>query len=201
MEIGVYISILIGTIFINNYVLSRMLGLCPFLGVSSKLDSALGMGLAVIFVMTLTSFITYPIYKYVLIPFRITYLMTIVFILVIASLVQLVEMVIEKFSPALYQALGIFLPLITTNCAVLGVAVLNITSGFADPHSHMGLVKSVVQGFGGGVGFTLALLIMAGIRERLDLADVPENLKGAPITFIIAGLLALAFFGFSGMKF
>jgi len=201
MEIGVYISILIGTIFINNYVLSRILGLCPFLGVSSKLDSALGMGLAVIFVMTLTSFITYPIYKFVLIPFRITYLMTIVFILVIASLVQLVEMVIEKFSPALYQALGIFLPLITTNCAVLGVAVLNITSGFADPQSHMGLLKSVVQGFGGGVGFTLALLIMAGIRERLDLADVPENLKGAPITFIIAGLLALAFFGFSGMKF
>jgi len=134
MEIGVYISILIGTIFINNYVLSRILGLCPFLGVSSKLDSALGMGLAVIFVMTLTSFITYPIYKFVLIPFRITYLMTIVFILVIASLVQLVEMVIEKFSPALYQALGIFLPLITTNCGAW-------RSG---PQHHLGLCGSTV---------------------------------------------------------
>jgi electron transport complex protein RnfA len=200
MEFGVFVTILIGTIFVNNYVLSRILGLCPFLGVSSRLDSALGMGLAVVFVMTLTSFITYPIYRYVLVPYGITYLMTIVFILVIAALVQLVEMIIEKTSPALYHALGIFLPLITTNCAVLGVAVLNINAGFADPKTGLGLAKSVVQGFGGGVGFLLALLIMAGIRERLDLADIPENLKGVPITFITAGLLALAFFGFSGMK-
>ncbi len=200
MEIKVFVTILLSTIFINNYVLSRMLGLCPFLGVSKKLDSALGMGLAVIFVMTLTSFITYPVYKYVLVPYRVTFLTTIVFILVIAALVQLVEMVIRKVSPALYDALGIFLPLITTNCAVLGVAVLNLSSGFAGPDASLGLLKSVTQGFGGGVGFTLALIIMAGIRERLEIADIPENLKGVPITFITAGLLALAFFGFSGMK-
>jgi electron transport complex protein RnfA len=200
MEIKVFVTILLSTIFINNYVLSRILGLCPFLGVSQKIDSAIGMGLAVIFVMTLTSFITYPIYKYVLVPFRIPYLTTIVFILVIAALVQLVEMIIKRVSPALYHALGIFLPLITTNCAVLGVAVLNISSGFAEPGVSMGLLKSVVQGFGGGIGFTLALIIMAGIRERLEIADIPENLKGVPITFITAGLLALAFFGFSGMK-
>ncbi len=200
MEIKVFVTILLSTIFINNYVLARILGLCPFLGVSKKLGSAVGMGMAVIFVMTLTSFITYPIYKYVLVPYGIAYLTTIVFILIIAALVQLVEMVIEKTSPSLYQALGIFLPLITTNCAVLGVAVLNLSSGFAEPNVSMGLLKSVTQGFGGGVGFTLALVIMAGIRERLDLADIPENLKGVPITFITAGLLALAFYGFSGMK-
>ncbi len=200
MEIKIFVTILLSTIFITNSVLARLLGLCPFLGVSRKLDSAIGMGLAVTFVMTLTSFITYPIYKYLLAPYGLTYLTTIVFILVIAALVQLVEMVIERTSPALYQALGIFLPLITTNCAVLGVAVLNVSSGFADPKVSMGLLKSVIQGFGGGVGFTLALVIMAGIRERLELADIPENLKGVPITFITAGLLALAFYGFSGMK-
>ncbi|HOW82398.1 MAG TPA: electron transport complex subunit RsxA [Spirochaetota bacterium] len=198
MEIKVLFTILISTIFINNYVLYQILGLCPFLGVSKKLDSALGMGLAVIFVMTLASFITYLVYKYILVPYDITYLRTIFFILVIAALVQLVEMIIEKTSPGLYQALGIFLPLITTNCAVLGVAVLNINSGFID--AEMGLLKSVIQGFGGGVGFTLALLLMAGIRERLELAEIPENLKGLPITFIIAGIMALAFLGFSGMK-
>jgi electron transport complex protein RnfA len=200
MEIKVFLAILLSTILINNYVLSRILGICPFLGVSKKLDSALGMGLAVIFVMTLTSFITHPIYKYVLVGYRITYLTIIVFILVIAAVVQLVEMVIRKISPVLHQSLGIFLPLITTNCAVLGVVLLNISSGFAKPNVSMGLLKSVVQGFGGGAGFTLALLIMAGIRERLEIADVPENLKGVPITFITAGLLALAFYGFSGMK-
>lgn len=198
MDVKVIIAILIGTIFINNYVLSQILGLCPFLGVSKKLESALGMGLAVIFVMTIASFMTFSFYKYILLPFDITYLKTIAFILIIASVVQFVEMVIEKVSPVLYQSLGIFLPLITTNCAVLGVAVLNINSGFIT--SEYGLVKSVVQGFGGGVGFTLALLLMAGIRERLELADIPENLKGLPITFITAGLLALAFLGFSGMK-
>ncbi len=198
MELKVLFTILIATIFINNYVLSQMLGLCPFLGVSKKLDSAIGMGLAVIFVMTMASFITYLIYKYVLAPFDITFLRTISFILVIASLVQLVEMIIEKFSPALYQALGIFLPLITTNCAVLGVAVLNINAGFMDV--NMGLLKSVVQGFGAGIGFTLALVLLAGIRERLELADLPEELKGLPITFVTAGLLALAFLGFSGMS-
>ena len=200
MELKIFATILLSTVFINNYVLSRFLGLCPFLGVSRKLDSALGMGLAVIFVMTLTSFIMYPLYRYVLLPYGITYLTTIVFILVIATLVQLVEMVIRRASPVLYHSLGIFLPLITTNCAVLGVAVLNISSGFAGPGVRFGLLKCVAQGFGGGAGFTLALIIMAGIRERLEVADIPENLKGLPITFITAGLLALAFFGFSGMK-
>lgn len=198
MEIKVLFAILISTIFVNNYVLSQMLGLCPFLGVSKKLDSAIGMGMAVIFVMTMASFFTYLIYKFVLIPYHITYLRTIAFIIVIASLVQLVEMVIEKVSPSLYQALGIFLPLITTNCAVLGVAVLNIESGFIT--AEMGLLKTVVQGLGAGLGFTLALLLLAGIRERLELADIPENLRGLPITFVIAGLMAMAFLGFSGMQ-
>jgi len=198
VEIKIIIGILIGTIFINNYVLSQILGICPFVGISKRLDSALGMGIAVTFVMTIASFMTFIFYKYILVPFDMMYLKTITFILIIASLVQFVEMIIEKVSPILYNSLGIFLPLITTNCAVLGVAVLNVNSGFIT--AEFGLVKSVVQGFGGGAGFTLALLIMAGIRERLELADIPENLKGLPITFITAGLLALAFLGFSGMK-
>ncbi len=197
MELKIFFTILLSTIFINNYVLSRTLGTCPFLGVSKRLDSAIGMGFAVTFVMTITSFFTYIIYKFLLIPFNLTYLKTIVFILVIASIVQLVEMIINKSSPALYQALGIFLPLITTNCAVLGVAVLNIDSGFVT--AQFGLLKSLLQGFGGGVGFTLALILMAGIRERLELAEIPENLKGMPISFILAGLLSLAFLGFAGM--
>lgn len=198
MEIKILFTILLSTILINNYVLSQMLGLCSFLGVSQKLDSALGMGLAVIFVMTMSSFFTYIIYKYLLVPFDITYLRTISFILVIASFVQIVEMVINKVSPGLYQALGIFLPLIATNCAILGVAVLNIESGFAT--AEFGLVKTIVQGFGGSVGYTLALLILAGIRERLELAPISKNLQGLPISFILAGLLAFAFMGFSGMK-
>lgn len=198
MEIKILFTILIYTIFINNYVLSQILGICPFLGVSKKLDSALGMGLAVIFVMGMASFITFIMYKYILLPYNITYLRTIAFILVIAGLVQFVEMLMEKVSPVLYHALGIFLPLITTNCAVLGVAVLNIESGFVG--SNMGLLYSVIQGIGGGIGFTLALLLMAGIRERLEVADMPENLRGLPITFVVAGLLALSFLGFSGMK-
>ncbi len=198
MELNVLFTILISTIFINNYVLSQILGLCPFLGVSKKIDSAIGMGLSVIFVMGMSSFCTYFVYKYVLVPFGITYLKTIAFILIIAGLVQLVEMILENISPELYQALGIFLPLITTNCAVLGVTVLNIEAGFYN--ANLGLLKSVLQGVGGGVGFLLALLLMAGIRERLELARVPEYLKGLPITFITTGLLALAFMGFSGMK-
>lgn len=198
MDAKIIFAILFSTILINNYVLSQILGICPFLGVSKKIETALGMGLAVIFVMTLASFFTHLIYQYLLMPFGLTYLRTLAFILVIASLVQLVEMVINKTSPSLYQALGIFLPLITTNCAVLGVAVLNIDSGFVG--SEFGLLKSIIQGFGGGVGFTFALLLMAGIRERLELADIPKNLKGLPITFISAGIMALAFLGFSGMK-
>lgn len=198
MELKVLFTILISTVFINNYVLSQILGLCPFCGVSKKIDSAIGMGIAVIFVMGMASFITYLAYKYILLPYEIVYLRTLTFILIIASLVQLVEMIIEKTSPPLYQALGIFLPLITTNCAILGVTVLNIESGFIT--AEFGLLKTVVQGIGAGIGFTLALLLMAGIRERLEAADVPENLKGLPITFIVAGLLALAFLGFAGMK-
>ena len=198
MEIKALFVILISTIFINNYVLSQILGLCPFLGVSRKLDSALGMGLAVVFVMVMASFFTFLIYKYVLVPYDIAYLRTIAFILVIAGLVQFVEMVIENVSPVLYHSLGIFLPLITTNCAVLGVAVLNTEAGFLD--GNLGLLKAVVQGLGAGLGFTLALLLMAGIRERLEIANIPENLKGLPITFIVAGLMAMAFLGFSGMK-
>ncbi|HOE19429.1 MAG: RnfABCDGE type electron transport complex subunit A [Spirochaetes bacterium] len=198
MDIKILFTILISTIFINNYVFSRILGLCPYLGVSKKLDSAIGMGLAVIFVMTMASFFTFIMYKYVLVPYHIEYLSIIAFIIVIAALVQFVEMVIEKVSTPLYQALGIFLPLITTNCAVLGVAVLNIDSGFAS--QDFGLLYSVVQGFGGGAGFTIALILMAGIRERLEIAMIPENLKGLPITFITAGLMAISFLGFSGMK-
>jgi Na+-translocating ferredoxin:NAD+ oxidoreductase subunit A len=198
MELKVFLTILIATIFVNNYVLSQLLGLCPFLGVSKKLDSALGMGMAVIFVMGMSSFFTFMVYKFILIPYDITYLRTLAFILIIASFVQLVEMVIEKLSPPLYQALGIFLPLITTNCAILGLTVLNIDSGFIT--ADFGLLKAVVQGIGAGIGFTLALLLMAGIRERLELADIPENLKGLPITFIVAGLLAMAFMGFAGMQ-
>jgi electron transport complex protein RnfA len=198
MEISIFFAILVSTIFINNYVLAQTLGLCPFLGVSKRLDSALGMGLAVTFVMTLASFFTFIAYKLVLVKYDLEYLKIVAFILIIAFFVQLVEIMIEKFSPALYQALGIFLPLITTNCVVLGVTLLNITSGFIQAES--GLLKSIVQGMGGGMGFTLALLIMAGIRERLEFADIPKNLKGLPITFIVSGLLALAFLGFTGMK-
>ena len=185
--------IVIGTIFINNYVLSRFLGLCPFLGVSRKLSSAFGMGMAVIFVMTLASFVTWTIYEWVLVPYGITYLRTIVFILVIASLVQFVETVLNKTAPALYQALGIFLPLISTNCAILGVSVLNIDE-------QRNLIEALVQGFSGGVGFTLALLLMAGVRERLDLARVPKVLQGLPIALISAGLMSIAFLGFAGFS-
>lgn len=196
--IGSVFALAITAIFVQNFVLSRFLGLCPYLGVSKKLDSAIGMGLAVIFVMTLASVICWMIQEYLLNPFGLGYLQTIAFILTIAALVQFVEMVIQKTAPALYKALGVYLPLITTNCAVLGVTVLNIESGFVN--ANLGMLKSVVQGIGGGIGFTLALLLMAGIRERLEVAPIPENLKGLPITFVIAGLMALAFLGFSGMK-
>jgi len=185
--------IVIGTIFINNFVLSRFLGLCPFLGVSRNLSSAFGMGMAVIFVMTIASFITWPIYHLVLVPYDIVYLRTIAFILVIASLVQFVEMVMNKAAPALYQALGIFLPLITTNCAILGVAVLNIDD-------ELTLTESLVQGFSAGIGFTLALVLMAGIRERLELGQIPESLRGVPIALVCAGLMSIAFLGFAGFS-
>lgn len=194
------IEISIGAIFINNFVLSRFLGLCPFFGVSKKISSAVGMGMAVIFVMTLASIFTWIIYHYLLIPFNIEYLRTIVFILVIAGLVQLVEMALQKYSPVLYESLGIFLPLITTNCAVLGVAILNteINQVTGLPFTF---IESVWNGMMSGIGFSFALILMAGIREKINFAPVPKSLEGLPIAFISAGLMALAFLGFSGLNF
>ncbi|HEY5672373.1 MAG TPA: electron transport complex subunit RsxA [Malonomonas sp.] len=184
--------ILISAVFVNNFVLARFLGICPFLGVSKKVETSLGMGMAVIFVMTVASVVTWFIQYFVLIPFGIEYLQTIAFILVIASLVQLVEMVIQKSSPVLYQSLGIFLPLITTNCAVLGVAVLNIQKDYS-------FVESVVFALGAGLGFTLAMVLFAGLRERLDLCPVPKAFRGTAIALVTAGLLSLAFMGFAGL--
>ena len=194
--------IIIGMVFINNFVLSKFLGLCPFLGVSRNIKPALSMGIAVIFVMTLSGIITWLVYRFILLPLNLIYLRTIVFILVIASFVQLVEMIILKKSPLLYRALGIYLPLITTNCAVLGVTVLNINKFFINGKSLPGsFILSLTQSFFAGIGFTLALLLMSGIRERLDLADVPKALSGIPIAFIIASLMSLAFMGFNGFRF
>ena len=184
--------ILISAVFVNNFVLARFLGICPFLGVSKKVETALGMGMAVIFVMTVASVVTWFIQYLVLIPFGIEYLQTIAFILVIASLVQLVEMVLQKTSPVLYQSLGIFLPLITTNCAVLGVAVLNIQKDYS-------FLESVVFALGAGLGFTLAMVLFAGLRERLDLCPVPKAFRGTAIALVTAGLLSLAFMGFAGL--
>ncbi len=184
--------IFLSAVLVHNYVLNRFLGICPFLGVSKNSSAAFGMGMAVIFVMTIASMATWLIQHYLLIPFNITFLQTITFILVIATLVQFVEMVIAKTSPALQQALGIFLPLITTNCAVLGVATIN-------SDSNLDFIGSIVNGLGAGVGFTIALLLMSAIRERLDIIDIPECMKGIPIAFIIAGLMSLAFMGFTGL--
>ena len=186
------LALFVSAILINNFVLYYFLGICPFLGVSKKLDSALSMGLAVTFVMTITAVMSWMINTWILIPYNIGYLQTVSFILVIASLVQLVEMFIRKMSPPLYQALGIYLPLITTNCAIMGLALLAARKDY-------GFFEAVVFGIGSGIGFTLAIVLMAGIREQLDLADVPEPLKGAGIALIVAGIMALAFTGFSGM--
>lgn len=188
-------------IFIQNFVLSRFLGLCPYLGVSKKLDSAFGMGMAVIFVMTLASAFAFLIRKYLLIAFGLEYLQTISFILTIAALVQFVEMVIQKKAPTLYKALGVYLPLITTNCAVLGVAILNTKAMRAtDPTVPYNFLDAVLNGFFSGVGFTVVLLAMAGIRERLEFAELPKSMKGMPIGLILAGIMALAFYGFMGFK-
>lgn len=189
---GEFLIILVSAVLVNNFVLARFLGICPFLGVSKKTGTALGMGMAVIFVMTLASIFTNLIYNQVLIPFHLEFLQIVTFILIIASLVQLVETALRKVSPALYHALGIYLPLITTNCAILGLALLNIIKNYD-------LVRSIVFGLGAGIGFTLALLIMSGIRERLEFADVPKPLRGVPIALIVAGLLSMAFMGFSGL--
>jgi len=200
MNIVVLIQIALSAILIQNFVLSRFLGLCPFFGVSKKISSAAGMGMAVVFVMTVASMITWIIQRLILETYGVTYLQTIVFILVIASLVQLVEMALQKFSPALYEALGIFLPLITTNCAILGVAILN-TEINPFTGTYYTFIECIVNGIASGLGFTLALVLMAGIREKLELARVPRPLEGLPIAFVTAGLMALAFLGFSGLSF
>lgn len=191
METSIFV-ILIGSIFVNNFVLSKFLGICPFLGVSKKVETAIGMGMAVTFVMVLASIITYIIQVTILDRFDIGFMQTIAFILVIAALVQFVEMVIQKMSPTLYQALGVYLPLITTNCAVLGVAILNIQNQY-------NLLQTIVNGFGAAIGFTLSIVLFAGIRERLETADIPESFKGFPIALITACLMAIAFLGFSGL--
>ena len=187
-----YFAIIIGAIFVNNVVLAQFLGICPFLGVSSKVETSLGMSAAVTFVMALTAVVAWSIQQFILVPFGIEYMQTIVFILVIASLVQMVEIILKKLSPALYQALGIFLPLITTNCAVLGVAILMIQKEFS-------LLQSVVYSISIAIGFGLALVLFAGIRERLDFEEVPAALKGVPVALVTAGILAMAFMGFSGL--
>ena len=185
-------AILIGGLLVNNFVLSQFLGICPFLGVSKKLNSAVGMSAAVIFVMLMATAATHPIYTYLLVPNKLEYLQTIVFILIIAALVQLVEIVLRRFIPPLYQSLGIYLPLITTNCAVLGVTILNIDSGY-------NFLQSMVNSLGAGLGFMLAMVMFAGVRERLESAEIPESLKGLPITLVAASLVSVSFLGFQGL--
>lgn len=202
MDYTEFMTIAISAIFINNFILTRFLGLCPFIGVSKQTKPALGMGAAVIFVMTLSGFITWIVYKYLLVPFGLEYLRTIAFILVIAVFVQAVEMAMAKLSPALYRAMGIYIPLITTNCAVLGVTVLNVNMFFKkDISAGLSFSASLLQALCAGIGFALAMLLMSGIRERLDLTDVPKSLAGIPIAFIVASLMSVAFLGFSGFKF
>lgn len=187
-----YILIFISAIFVNNIVLSQFLGICPFLGVSKKIQTSLGMGMAVAFVLTVATVVTFLLQKCVLNPLGLQYLQTIAFILVIASLVQMVEIILKKVSPALYQSLGIFLPLITTNCAVLGVAILVIQKDFT-------LIESIVYAFSTAIGFALALVLFAGIREQLAYVNIPKGMRGMPIVLVAAGLLSLAFIGFSGV--
>lgn len=184
--------ILVASSVVNNVVLSQFLGICPFLGVSKRVETAAGMGGAVIFVITISSFVTGLIYKFILLPLNFEYLQTIVFILVIAALVQFVEMFLKKNVQSLYKSLGVYLPLITTNCAVLGVALKNVTNGY-------NLLEGVIYGFGTAVGFTIAIVIMAGIREKLEYNDIPEAFKGSASVLVTAGLMAIAFFGFSGV--
>lgn len=186
------ILVIVSAALVNNIILSQFQGLCPFLGVSKKTDTAAGMGAAVIFVITLASFVTSLIYKFVLVPMDLTYLQTIAFILVIAALVQFVEMFLKKSMPSLYQALGVFLPLITTNCAVLGAALTNVQKGY-------GILLSIFNGVGTAVGFTVAIVLLASIRESIEDNDIPNNFKGSPIVLITSGLMAIAFMGFAGL--
>ncbi len=190
--IGQLLTILISSSLVSNVVLSQFLGLCPFLGVSKKVKTAAGMGVSVIFVITLAAAVSNVIYEFVLVKLDITYLQTIVFILVIAALVQFVEMFLKKFMPSLYQSLGVYLPLITTNCAVLGIALTNVQKEY-------NFLFSIVNGFATAVGFTIAIIILAGIREKMEYNDIPESFKGMPIVLITAGLMAIAFCGFSGI--
>lgn len=184
--------ILLSVVLVNNFVLSRFLGICPFLGVSKKVETAVGMSIAVTFVMGLASVMSWLVQTFLLVPLKIEFMQTIAFILVIAGLVQFVEMVIKKTSPTLYQALGVYLPLITTNCAVLGVAILNIQNNF-------NLIETLVNGVGGGLSFTLAIVLFAGVRERLETAPIPKGLEGFPIAMIAASLFSIAFLGFQGL--
>ena len=187
-----YLLFILAAVFVNNYILSQFLGICPFLGVSKKVVTAAGMGVAVIFVMTLASAATYFIYNFILVKLVLGYLYNVAFILVIAALVQFVEMFIKKSSPALYQSLGVYLPLITTNCAVLGVAVSNMQAGY-------NFILSVLNGFGGAVGFTVSIILMAGIRERVEQNDHPKAFEGFPFALITAGLMSITFLGFQGL--
>ena len=187
-----YIAIIIFAVFVNNVILSQFLGICPFLGVSKKVSTATGMGAAVVFVMTLSTIVTFLLHKFVLVPLRIEFLQTILFILVIAALVQMVEIILKKISPSLYQALGVFLPLITTNCAVLGISILVIQKEY-------NLLEGVTYTIGIALGFTLAMIIFAGLREHLELVEVPKGVRGIPIALITAGILAMAFMGFAGL--
>lgn len=189
-----YLIIIISAVFVNNFVLSQILGICPFLGVSKKLDTSIGMGIAVTFVMGIASVFTYALNAFVLVPLNLEYIQTIAFILVIAVLVQIVEIVIKRFSSTLYNALGVYLPLITTNCAVLGVALINVT-----PSLNYSLLSAFVNGVFSGVGFTLALVLMAGIREKMVTSNVPRAFKGFPIALITAGIMSMAFLAFSGI--
>jgi len=197
------LAISLTSIFVQNFVLVKFYGICPFLGVSKKLDTALGMGMAVTFVMTLASIMTWLCQKFILVPLNIEYMQTIAFIVIIAALVQFVEMFLQKSIPSLYSALGIYLPLITTNCAVLGVALLNVrTASVINPVAgSYTLIETIVNGFSAGIGFMLAIVLFAGVRERLESSDIPKSLQGMPIALISASLLAIAFLGFAGMSF
>ncbi len=202
MDISLFLSVIIGAVFINNFILSKFLGLCSFIGISKETKPALYMGLSVTFVTTCASIITWAVYSFVLVPFHIEYLRTISFILVIASFVQFVEMVIKKYSHALYKTMGIYLPLITVNCAVLGVAVLNSEAFFKPGMNALtSFTLAALQGFCVGLGYTLVMFLMSGIRERLELCDIPQSFKDAPIAFIIASLMSVAFMGFAGFRF
>lgn len=191
------VAIFLAAILTENYILNKFLGICPFLGVSKKLDTATGMSIAVTFVMVISTAVTWPIYNYVLYPKGLAYLQTIVFILIIAALVQFIEIVLKKYVPSLYNALGIYLPLITTNCAVLGVTMLVIEKGQSDP--SFGFIQSLVNAFGSGIGFLVAMVIFAGIRERIENNDIPKSLQGLPITLVAASLTAVSFLGFQGL--